>query len=49
MIKPEIRRVDHEREVAPVQLTGQGRDARRNHFAQDISTALLAQGQRARK
>src|SRR5882757_10928037 len=28
MIKPEIRRVDHEREVARVRLTGQGRDAR---------------------
>jgi hypothetical protein len=49
MIKPEIRRVDHEPEVARVQLTGQGRDARRNHSPSTFSAALLGQGQRARK
>jgi hypothetical protein len=49
MIKPEIRRVDHEREAARVQLTEQGRDVRRNHSPSTFSAALLAQGQRASK
>jgi hypothetical protein len=49
MIKPEIRRVDHEREVARVRLTGQGRDARRNHSPSTFSAALLDQRQRASK
>jgi hypothetical protein len=45
MIKPEIRRVDHEHEVARV--TGARRAP--EPLAQDISAALLGQGQRASK
>jgi hypothetical protein len=47
MIKPEKRRVDHDREVARVRLTGARRAP--EPLAQDISAALLGQGQRASK
>jgi hypothetical protein len=40
MIKPEIRRVDHEREVARVRLTGQGRDARQGRSIERFRTGV---------
>jgi hypothetical protein len=49
MIKPEMRRVDHEREVARVRLTAQGARRAPEPLAQDISAALLDQRQRASK